>query len=80
MCILRIFNYKKEYKCYDPINKKLHISRDVVFFEGESYFQQKENDGQIENFQQRENSQIEKLNIFEGQPYFFEQSITNKNC
>ena len=33
---------KKGYKCYDPINKKILISRDVIFWENESYFKRED--------------------------------------
>jgi Reverse transcriptase (RNA-dependent DNA polymerase) len=33
---------KKVYKCYDPKNHKLYISRDVSFFENEPYYQTRE--------------------------------------
>jgi Reverse transcriptase (RNA-dependent DNA polymerase) len=33
---------KKGYKCYDPRNHKLYISRDVSFFENEPYYQTSE--------------------------------------
>jgi hypothetical protein len=29
---------KKRYKCYNPINKKLHISRVVIFFEDGPFY------------------------------------------
>jgi hypothetical protein len=34
----RLFITKKGYKCYDPKNKKLYISRDVIFQEDELYY------------------------------------------
>jgi hypothetical protein len=33
---------KKRYKCYDPINRKKNISRDIIFFLNEAYFKDKE--------------------------------------
>lgn len=30
-------NDSKKYQCYDPVAKKLHASRDVIFNEGEAY-------------------------------------------
>ena len=44
-------NTKKGYKCYDPINKKLFISRDVIFNENESYFSKEEISEPITNGQ-----------------------------
>jgi hypothetical protein len=35
---------KKGYKCYDPINCKIYISRDITFQKNESYFKKKENE------------------------------------
>ena len=35
-------SYKNGYKCYDSINKKLYIFRNVSFFENEPYFKEKE--------------------------------------
>jgi hypothetical protein len=32
---------KKRYKCYDPKNKRLYISRDVTFLENEPYYKEK---------------------------------------
>jgi hypothetical protein len=38
---------KKGYKCYDPKENKLYISRHVTFFENESFFKNiKENQGE----------------------------------
>jgi hypothetical protein len=37
-CFLDIHHKKKGYKCYDSINKKFYISRDVTFQENEPYF------------------------------------------
>jgi hypothetical protein len=31
-------SHKKRYKCYDPINKKIYISRDMTFIEDEPYY------------------------------------------
>jgi hypothetical protein len=32
------YSSQKSYKCYDSINKKIYISRDVTFEENEPYF------------------------------------------
>ena len=37
---------KKGYKCYDPINKRFFISRDVTFLENEPFY--KENKKEVE--------------------------------
>jgi hypothetical protein len=34
------YSTKKGYKCYDPINKKYYISRDITFQENETYFKE----------------------------------------
>ena len=38
-CFLRYGIGKKGYRCYDPISKRLHVSRDVVFWEHKKFYQ-----------------------------------------
>jgi hypothetical protein len=40
---LGYYTHKKWYKCYDLINHKFYISRDVTFQENEPYFKESEN-------------------------------------
>jgi hypothetical protein len=47
----------KGYKCYDPINKKLYISRDVIFVENESFYKEKEG-GEIKEKEKRQSQDI----------------------
>jgi hypothetical protein len=35
--ILLGYSSKKSYKCYNPVNTKIYISRDIIFQENESY-------------------------------------------
>lgn len=39
---LGYFSQQKGYNYYNPINKKMFISRDIIFCEDESYFKEKE--------------------------------------
>jgi hypothetical protein len=36
-----LFHSKKGYKCYDPINKKFYISRNIKFQENEPFYKEK---------------------------------------
>ena len=38
MCFFGLSATQKGYKCYDPLLKKLYVSRDVRFIEGTPYF------------------------------------------
>jgi hypothetical protein len=38
---------KKGYKCYDPKKNKLHISRNIVFFEEDPYYRINEEDHNV---------------------------------
>jgi hypothetical protein len=41
---------KKGYKCYDPKEKRLYISRDVTFLENEPYYKEKINEEGIREY------------------------------
>jgi hypothetical protein len=54
---------KKGYKCYDPKNQKLHIFRDVTFFEDESFYPR--NNENLDDIMTMDNSEFPNINQVE---------------